>query len=322
MREEHYQNLVQGMLCRQCEEAVCTALNSQRGVLSSRCSFVRSTVDVTYDARITSPAQIEAALVKAGYPAGRKKPRQYILEFLFLTVILGLFLGFNSLKHITLPTMEKGASLWMVFLAGLLTGTHCISMCGGIVLSLTGSRLTGQDRGTPESALTYHVGRLVTSTLLGTVFGGVGGAFAYSDKARSMVFTLLGLVMIVVALRMWGIFPWLRELDALIPSFCKFPSQVRYKISGKSLLVGLFTGIMPCGASYSMWLYAASTGSATKGAIVMFLWCLGTVPLLLGLCLLGRSIPVKYGKWITLANILLILLFGVSMMISGLRAFA
>ena len=83
MKEEHYQNHIQGMLCRQCEEAVCLALNSQRGVLYSKCSFVRNTVEVTYDAGVTNCEQIESTLLKAGYPAGRKKPKQYMAEAFF-----------------------------------------------------------------------------------------------------------------------------------------------------------------------------------------------------------------------------------------------
>lgn len=319
MREEHYQNHVQGMLCRQCEEAVCLALNSQRGVLSSKSSFVKGSVDVTYDAGITGPAEIEAALLAAGYPVGRKMPRQYAVELLFLAVVLGLFVGLKSLRYVALPDVETGASLWMVFLAGLLTGTHCVSMCGGIALGLSRPRSDRQGGAVWKNVLPYHAGRLIICVILGAVFGRLGGAFAYGTKAKSMVFTLLGLAMIVVALRMWGIFPWLRELDALIPSFCQLPSKTRQKISGRALLVGLFTGVMPCGASYAMWLYAASAGSAAKGAAVMGVWCLGTMPLLLGLCLAGQIIPAKYGKWMNLANIMLILLFGGSMALSGLQ---
>lgn len=319
MREEHYQNHIQGMLCRQCEEAVCLALNNQRGVLSSRSSFIRGTVDVTYDAGITGPVQIEAVLAASGYPVGQKKPRQYAAELLFLVAMLCLFWGLKSLKYIALPTVVAGAPLWMVFLAGLLTGTHCVSMCGGIVLSLDRPRTNGPWGDVLKSVLPYHAGRLVMCVILGTVFGGLGEVFTYSAKVKSMVFTLLGLFMILIALQMWGIFPWLRELDALIPSFCQFPDKIKQKISGKSLLVGLCTGIMPCGASYAMWLYAASAGSTIRGAVVMGVWCLGTMPLLLGLCLLGRAIPIKYSKWMTLANVLLIMLFGVSMMASGLK---
>ena len=320
MKEEHYQNHIQGMLCRQCEEAVCLALNSQRGVLYSKCSFVRNTVEVTYDAGVTNCEQIESTLLKAGYPAGRKKPKQYMAEAFFLITVIGLYWCFKSMEHIALPTIETGASLWIIFFAGLLTGTHCISMCGGIALSQTQPQLGNQNRGSLKGVLSYHVGRLVTATMLGAVFGGIGSVFGYSMKAKSMVFSLLGLAMIMVALRMWGIFPWLRELDSLIPSFCKFPQMVKRKIYGRSLLVGLFTGIMPCGVSYAMWLYAASSGSSIKGAAVMGIWCLGTMPLLLGLCLLGRFIPTKYSKWMNIANVLLILMFGVSMMASGLRA--
>lgn len=319
MKEDHYQNHIQGMLCRQCEDAVCLALNNQRGILSSKCSFLKGTVEVTYDAEIINSSQIETVLETAGYPVGKKRLQQYGVELLLFLIMLGLFWGIKSLKYIALPVIETGAPLWAIFLSGLLTGAHCISMCGGITLSLTQPAINSNTKSILKNILPYHAGRLLTSTILGAIFGTVGGVIAYSAKAKSMIFTLLGLAMIFLALRMWGIIPWLRELDVLIPSFCKFPNAVKSRISGKSLLIGLFTGIMPCGASYSMWLYAAATGSASRGAAVMALWCLGTMPLLLGLSLLGRAIPLKYGKWMTLANIMLILLFGGSMVLNGLQ---
>lgn len=320
MRREHYQNHVQGMLCRECEDSVCFAVNSQRGVISSKSSFIKNTVDVIYDPEIISSSDIETALTSAGYPVGWKEPKQYVLEFLFFVLLLAVFRGLKSLKYIALPTLESDASLSLIFLIGLLTGAHCISMCGGIALGLSRQKQNENKLDIFKNILPYHIGRLIVCVILGGVFGGLGGVITYSAKAKSMVFTLLGLAMIMMSLNMWGIFPWLRELSKIFPTFSS--GGIRQKFLGKSLFVGLFTGIMPCGASYSMWLYASSLGSALKGAVTMGVWCLGTMPLLMGLCIVGKIIPAKYNKWVNLANILLVLMFGISMMKSGIKFFS
>ena len=46
--------------------------------------------------------------------------------------------------------------------------------------------------------------------------------------------------------------------------------------------MGLLNGLMPCGPLQTMQVYALGTGSFLAGALSMFLFSLGTVPLLLG----------------------------------------
>ena len=56
-------------------------------------------------------------------------------------LLLYKFTGFNfsnfSLPNIQIPELGKKTSLILLFLAGILTGFHCISMCGGFVVSYT-----------------------------------------------------------------------------------------------------------------------------------------------------------------------------------------
>ena len=59
------------------------------------------------------------------------------------------------------------------------------------------------------------------------------------------------------------------------------------------LLVGLLTGLMPCGALYAAWLCAMSSGSAVRGALLMLAFALGTVPLMLLFASLGACPPIS-----------------------------
>ena len=65
------------------------------------------------------------------------------------------------------------AMLLSVFLASILGSTHCAGMCGAFVM-LAVSDFKGRP-GTPPLALaSYHLGRLTTYTLLGSIAGVVG----------------------------------------------------------------------------------------------------------------------------------------------------
>ena len=46
-------------------------------------------------------------------------------------------------------------------------------------------------------------------------------------------------------------------------------------------VIGMLNGLMPCGPLQTMQLYALGTGSAIGGALSMFVFSLGTVPIML-----------------------------------------
>src|SRR5690606_18807129 len=51
---------------------------------------------------------------------------------------------------------------------------------------------------------------------------------------------------------------------------------------GRAALLGVSTGLLPCGWLYAFALSAAATGSARDGALVMAAFWLGSVPALVG----------------------------------------
>ena len=72
-----------------------------------------------------------------------------------------------------------------------------------------------------------------------------------------MLLTVSGLLVVLIGLRMWGV-PFLRRISPELTRPCRF--------RGKAFAVGLLTGLMPCGALSSMWIFAASSGSWASGA--------------------------------------------------------
>ena len=120
-------------------------------------------------------------------------------------------------------------------------------------------------------------------------------------------------------LSMWGVIPGLRALSPRLPGACELPKNVRRRYIGKPLIIGLLTGIMPCGASYAMWVYSMGTGSAARGAVTMLVWSLGTVPLMLIFGSIGAFIPAKYSKWMIKISAVFVAALGLLMLTKGIK---
>ena len=118
----------------------------------------------------------------------------------------------------------------------------------------------------------YNAGRVVSYTVIGAVVGLVGSVFSVSIYLRGIIIIIAGAFMLLMALSMLGL------IRFRLPHFCEFRfSRGKYG----AFAIGLLNGLMPCGPMQAMQLYALSTGSAFSGALAMFLFALGTVPLML-----------------------------------------
>jgi sulfite exporter TauE/SafE len=187
-------------------------------------------------------------------------------------------------------------------------------MCGGILLGNC-----AQNRSPALASLAYNVGRILSYTAIGGIFGALGTVTAYSMSVKSMVFTMVGLAVILIGLNLWGLLPGLGALIASQPSFCQLPTQTQKCFAGRPLLIGLLTGLMPCASLYAMWLHAVSGGSAAYGAESMLAFALGTAPLLFLFGALGALIPKKWNKYFLKASAVLVTAMGLKMLITGLR---
>ena len=90
--------------------------------------------------------------------------------------------------------------------------------------------------------------------------------------------------------------------------------------SKNPFIIGLLNGLMPCGPLQAMQVYALSTGSFIGGALSMFLFSLGTVPLML---FVGIVVNIFKGKRKILINkiaSILILILSIVMLNRGLLA--
>ena len=260
----------------------------------------KSTVTADFDPDILSADDIGRILAETGYPVGDGRSGRRA-DAIALVLVACLYFAVPTLTGLVrTPSAERGVGFGALFVIGLLTGVHCIGMCGGILLA-------------QGNALLYNGGRLLSYTLMGAVFGALGKYISYDLQVRSMLLTVSGLLVVLIGLRMWGV-PFLRRISPELTKPCRF--------RGKAFAVGLLTGLMPCGALSSMWIFSASSGSWASGAASMLAFGAGTCVFMLLFGLLGAFIPKRYNKYLLKASTILIVALGLSLMTKGIRLLA
>ncbi len=183
-------------------------------------------------------------------------------------------------------------TLVAALLAGLLGGVHCVGMCSGISGALTmglpdGVR-TSSTRLFPYQ-LAYNLGRIFSYAVAGALVGALGaGVFSLGDlqQTRLVVLFVAALFMLVLGLYIGGWWSGLLKLEQLGGHVWKRIEPLgRGLLPVRSLphafLLGVVWGWLPCGLVYSLLTWALASGSARQGALLMFVFGLGTLPVML-----------------------------------------
>lgn len=297
---------VRGMTCTACETRVSEAAESVEGVMSARANQAKGELVLEFRSDTTGAEDLVRRVTEAvsavGYtvvPETKAAPSSAGVLALAAVLIAGFLVinaagGFNFL-----PTIDSSVGLGMVFVAGLLTSFHCVAMCGGLVLA--------QRR---RGGLPYLAGRVVSYTVLGAAVGALGSVLSFSPVTKGLLAAAASLFMVVFGLKMLG---WLPRLGWLkVPRLV--PVKTRLALAKRGpFVVGLLNGLMPCGPLQTMQLYALGTGSAVPGGLSMFLFSLGTVPLLVAFGALSGMFSLRGQQRLAQASALLVIFFGVVM---------
>ncbi len=307
---------VDGMFCSHCESRIEKKLLDLEGISYVKASFVKEEVSIIFDNNIVSQKEIEKNILELDYRIVNDKKEINIQIICILIIVLAFYMIFKHLGLLNIfnlfPTVETTMSYGMLFLVGLLTSVHCIAMCGGINLSQS---ITSYN--TIHSNIYYNLGRVISYTIIGGIVGALGSTITLNGRFKGIVAIIAGILMIIMAINMLGIFPVLRIFNVKIPK--KISVFLNKSKKGKSsFYIGLVNGLMPCGPLQSMQLYALSTGSFIGGATSMFLFSLGTVPLMFGFGTIASQLNKKFTKRMLTVSSVLIFVLGFGMLNNGL----
>jgi len=174
--------------------------------------------------------------------------------------------------------------LSIITIAFLGSFSHCVGMCGGIVVAYSSTKI---DERSPKftqalSHLFYSFGRVLTYTILGAIFGYIGGVATFNNYANGTLLIIAGILMILTGLSLLGKVKFLTLIEH---TFSKsnwyqksFRTFLRSKTLGSFFMLGMLNGLLPCGFVYFFAITAASTASPLWGALVMLIFGLSTIP--------------------------------------------
>ena len=210
-----------------------------------------------------------------------------------------------------------------LFLVGLLGGTHCVGMCGGIVGALS---MGGPARWSLH--LAYNGGRILSYAVAGALAGAVGGAGLLLEGAlpvRVGLYLLANLMLVALGLYLIGVTRALAFTERMGQNLWRRlqPLSKRFlpaRTVAQAFPLGLVWGWLPCGLVYSALATALTAGSAGRGCLLMLAFGLGTLPnLLLAGMLLGRLNEFARRPSVRMISGVLVLGFGLYGLVGVLR---
>lgn len=172
--------------------------------------------------------------------------------------------------------------LFAAFFLGGLTGsiTHCLGMCGPLVAGQSACAGACGGRSVKISPWAYHIGRF-------TSYGALGFAAAFFAMQLSAFsfWPVLSSLMLVGA----GVMFFLSSLPGRSFPRCQVSARTSYAR-------GVLMGFMPCGLLYAALMMAATLANPMQGMVAMWLFVLGTLPVLLVVQFGAQSLAQKWKR--------------------------
>jgi sulfite exporter TauE/SafE/copper chaperone CopZ len=298
------------MTCTSCEKRVERTVKKVDGVQHVKASFSGQYADIEYDSERGNMKEIKSAIHSVGYST--ENPKDFKFIGILIAAAAVVLLGINSGAY-DMESQLNNASYAVLFVVGVITSIHCVGMCGGTMLSQSIGKESKNKFEAIKPALLYNAGRVIAYTLLGGIVGAIGSVFALSLTAKAGLQLFAGVFMIMMGFNMAG-FKAFRKFQIKLPNAaCRAMSKPR-----APFFVGLLNGLMPCGPLQTMQIIALGTGSAAAGALSMFVFSIGTVPLMLTFGALSGLLSKGYTKKILKFCGILIIMLGLLMSNRGL----
>ena len=164
---------------------------------------------------------------------------------------------------------------------GLLSSFHCVGMCGPIAFVLPVDRTNKYKQA--YQTLLYHLGRLLAYASIGLLFGllGKGLYMAGFQQRLSILLGILMIALVLIPLRILNKYNFSKPVYqgiSIIKS--KLGLYLKKKSSRAIFTIGFFNGFLPCGMVYMALVGAVATSEFYLGGLYMFLFGLGTIPMM------------------------------------------
>ncbi len=208
--------------------------------------------------------------------------------------------------------------LYSAIILGIVGSLHCIGMCGPIAFMLPVDRTNKVKR--ILQIFIYHLGRLTTYSLIGLVFGLLGRGFEMFDFQQQLSI-FVGIIMILSVL-IPKLFQKIEKGAYISRIVIKLKSalgkELKQKRTETFFAIGFINGFLPCGVLYMAIFGAIGMHNPLLGSLYMFLFGIGTIPLMTAVAFLGTSVNVALRNRIQRLIPIVVIFVGVLFIIRGL----
>ena len=202
---------------------------------------------------------------------------------------------------------------------GLLGSFHCVGMCGPIAFMLPVDRSNSFKKIT-QIAL-YHFGRLISYSIIGFVFGLLGKGL-YIFGLQQQLSIIIGILMIIAVIIPYNTFNKYNFSKPLFKFISKIKSALGKELKKKSpdtfLTIGFLNGFLPCGLVYMAVFAAIATADMLQGILYMFIFGLGTIPLMTITIYISRFLSGKVRNYIQKLIPVFVIIIGILFILRGL----
>ena len=319
---------VDGMTCNSCANLIESKLKGK--VKSVSASFANGEVKVDFDEDKISEEEIIDLIEDGEFTVGDRRSEigsrnlgdRVGFWFMIGTLLVLVYFIYDWIGgfNVSIPGVGESSGIIILFFVGLLTGFHCISMCGGFVVGYTTRNAARGHKGFKQHFV-YGGAKVVSYAVIGGIFGLIGGVFAFSVGLRAGIAIFAGLFMIAFALSMLGV-GFFKRFQFNPKFLSRWTAKTTHDAKGfykAPFMTGILSGLfIACGPLQALYLYAAGTGSFWTGFFSLGAFSLGTLPVLIGFGSLTSVISKDATKRILKIAAILVLILGLIMLNRGL----
>ncbi len=206
--------------------------------------------------------------------------------------------------------------IWTAFLLGFLGSFHCLGMCGPIALAVSAK----DNAPFLRNKIIYNLGRTITYTLLGAVIGMIGFSLAMAG-IQQWISILMGALILLMAffyksserlITQSGLFGAVFKLKTSLGYFLKKGGTPAFFASG------LLNGMLPCGMVYIALVASLALQSPIYGAMYMFFFGIGTIPMLIAVMVSGKILSLSLRTKLTKALPYFAMFIGILFIVRGM----
>lgn len=209
--------------------------------------------------------------------------------------------------------------LWSAVILGLLGSFHCVGMCGPIAFMLPVDRSNSTKKG--FQIFSYHFGRLLAYSLIGLIFGWVGkGLYIFGIQQQlSIAIGILMIAIVLIPVQTFNKYNFSKPIYKLISKVKSSLGQaLKKKTADTFLTIGFLNGFLPCGLVYMAVIASLATQNALQSSLYMFLFGLGTIPLMTTAIYIGKFLNSNIKQRIQKAIPVFVIIIGALFIIRGM----